>query len=828
MHLKEFQQLSTTEVKQLISESGPKVGVWVINGTRRWYMLEHHTHNEDFSHDYLETINVRTIEIIKMFFDHGIDTLIMPILSPHILKKRSKNYAKMAIHAIEQLTIDQQYLDLYKSSNVKVGFYGDYQKEFDQDVAESLSGKIDAIKKQTAGNQQNRLFWGICAHDAINTVAQLSVEEYLKTGAAPNKERLIELYYGDKVDPIDLYISSSKPRVFDVPLISSGRESLYFTVAPSPYMDQQQFRTILYDHLFHRTATNSMYNIQEEDQERSWESLRHFYHINKGSTLGVGVRSKELGIWHPLPQVQVEDYSIPKPEPALPDFYKRFSEDSLLVDQVESLLLETGPGHNTITAYDTAWVAMLGDQLPDISQKALEWLRVNQLSNGSWGMNRPVYHHDRVLCTLAAVIALRKNNDIKDRDRVARGLFALHEHLEMLHDDLSGPTVGFEMILPTLISEAIDTGLLPPIDSEFLGPLRKARNHKLSLSPNKLINREVSMAFSAEMAGNDGQNVLAVDDLLEANGSVALSPSATAYFLIQLKPNHPQALEYIQSIWDNGVANFAPFDLFEQAWVMWNLSLVDLSEFTGIQNALNSHLKNIHDHWCNGAGIGFSEYYSPKDADDTAIAYSLLTKAGYDVPIDDILRFEREKHYCTFDFEAHSSVSTNVHVLFALLEAGYGAEDKTVKKILHFLNDERINHKYWIDKWHTSPYYVTSHAIIALADIDPYLAEDAIQWILDAQKPHGGWGHQSTTAEETAYCLQALMVWKKKGHYVPDEALNLGLDWLLQNMHHPYPPLWMAKCLYSPTLVVRSTIMCVLMLAKELEIDPENTLEFSI
>ncbi len=828
MHLKEFQELSTTDIKELVREAGTKVGVWVINGTRRWYMLEHHTRNEDFSQDYLETINVRTIEIIKMFFDHGIDTLIMPILSPHILKKRSKNYAKMAIHAIEQLTVDPQYLDLYKSSNVKVGFYGDYQKEFEADVLESLENKIKTIKEQTAGHTQNRLFWGICAHDAINTVAKYSVDEYLRTGTIPDKNRLVELYYGDSIDPIDLYISSSKPRVFDVPLISSGRESLYFTVAPSPYMDEAQFRNILYDHIFHRTATNSMYNIQEEDQEKSWESLRRFYHLNKGSTLGVGVRSKELGIWHPLPQVQIEDSAEKPSEPEPPKHYAQFSKESLLIDQVESLLLETGPGHNTITAYDTAWVAMLGDQLPEIANKALEWLRINQLSNGSWGMNRPVYHHDRVLCTLAAVIALRKNGDIRDRDRVARGLFALHEHLEMLHHDLSGPTVGFEMILPTLIAEAIDTGLLPPIDNEFLGPLRKARAHKLSLAPNSLINREVSMAFSAEMAGNDGQNILAVDDLLEANGSVALSPSATAYYLIQLKPNDPQAINYIRSIWNNGVANFSPFDLFEQAWVMWNLSLVDLSEYTGIQKAFSGHLKNIYEHWCDGAGIGFSEYYSPKDADDTAIAYSLLTRAGYDVPLEDILRFERENHYCTFDYEAHSSVSTNIHVLFALLEAGYGKDHETVQKILTFLNEERIDHKYWIDKWHTSPYYVTSHAIIALVDLDPYLAEDAIQWMLDTQKANGGWGHQSTTAEETAYCLQSLMIWKKRGHFVPDEALSLGLDWLVQNMHLPYPPLWMAKCLYSPTLVVRSTIMCVLMLAKELDINPENLLEFSI
>ena len=144
------------------------------------------------------------------------------------------------------------------------------------------------------------------------------------------------------------------------------------------------------------------------------------------------------------------------------------------------------------------------------------------------------------------------------------------------------------------------------------------------------------------------------------------------------------------------------------------------------------------------------------------------------------------------------------------------------------MREERIDNRYWIDKWHTSPYYVTSHAIISLVDLNPQLAEDSVNWILETQKTHGGWGHQSTTAEETAYCLQALLVWKKHGHEVPETILNKGLDWLIQNMHHPYPPLWMAKCLYSPTLVVRSTIMSVLMLAKELGVTHENSLEYAI
>jgi halimadienyl-diphosphate synthase len=37
--------------------------------------------------------------------------------------------------------------------------------------------------------------------------------------------------------------------------------------------------------------------------------------------------------------------------------------------------------------------------------------------------------------------------------------------------------------------------------------------------------------------------------------------------------------------------------------------------------------------------------------------------------------------------------------------------------------------------------------------------------------------------------------------------LNIGRNWLEEHMDKPYPPLWIGKCLYSPTLVVRSAVI---------------------
>jgi halimadienyl-diphosphate synthase len=94
---------------------------------------------------------------------------------------------------------------------------------------------------------------------------------------------------------------------------------------------------------------------------------------------------------------------------------------------------------------------------------------------------------------------------------------------------INGATVGFEMIAPTLAAEAEKLGIIKNQGDRILGRLSRQRAKKLSYLRGKMISRNVTMAFSAEMAGIDGQHMLDIENLQESNGSVGVSPSATAY-----------------------------------------------------------------------------------------------------------------------------------------------------------------------------------------------------------------------------------------------------------------------------------------------------------
>jgi halimadienyl-diphosphate synthase len=84
---------------------------------------------------------------------------------------------------------------------------------------------------------------------------------------------------------------------------------------------------------------------------------------------------------------------------------------------------------------------------------------------------------------------------------------------------------------------------------------------------------------------------------------------------------------------------------------------------------------------------------------------------------------------------------------------------------------------------------------------------------LKTQNKDGSWGYYMPTAEETAYCLQALITWKQHGGQVPKSKLMLGINWLIDNLELPRPSLWIGKCLYNPELIVQSAILSALILA---------------
>ena len=395
---------------------------------------------------------------------------------------------------------------------------------------------------------------------------------------------------------------------------------------------------------------------------------------------------------------------------------------------------------------------------------------------------------------------------------------ALERYTRDVLRDPAGATIGFELIVPTLIDEAKEMGLVSHADNALLRGLRRVRTSKLNVLSNHKITRDVSPAFSSEMVGTE-IHLLDLDNLQHPNGSVECSPSATAFFASQARPGDPAAMDYLRTVLgerNGSVPYLWPLDIFEQAWSLWNLALVgvdNLDEET--LQICQRHLDALEEQWSPEQGMPIVSDLAYLDVDTTSIVFDILTKYGREVSIDAVLYYEEESHFRCYALETDPSMSANVHALWALRTAGYDAGHPTVQKVVSFLRRTRTGRLFWVDKWNTSPYYPTAHAALVLLDYDKEAAEDAMYWIRETQNEDGSWGfYQVPTAEETAYALQALVIWKRHGGEVSDEVLNRGVDWLKAHADPPYPPLWTGKSLYCPTLVVQSAILSALMLAE--------------
>jgi halimadienyl-diphosphate synthase len=471
------------------------------------------------------------------------------------------------------------------------------------------------------------------------------------------------------------------------------------------------------------------------------------------------------------------------------------------------------------TDYDTCWVARLTNPdgtlaYPDLLGRLLE----RQHPDGSWGGRVP-YVHDRLLTTLAMVLLLsRFGRRRRDKAQKLAGEHYIWQHARTLRYE-AHRTVGFEIILPTLLAESRELGVDLPYAQ--LQHYRQERTKKLRILPTqRLFEVRTSALFSLEAFAGE-LDVEGAAGLLLEDGSMATSPSATAFLLSQVpdwRSRYPKSVDYLEELlvrYDMvGLPTIAPCDIFVRAWPMYYLYHGNL--LAGHAELVESNCEYLMRRW-RPEGIGWAAAGLP-ESDDTAMVLLALKRTGYDVDGSCLLAYERDRHFAVLEHERDPSVSTNLHILEALDTIPSRARGRVRDKILGYVLRARHHGAFWTDKWHISPYYPTSRALMVLPSHVPEDTDTTANWLLATQHASGAWGHHAPTAEETALTLLALLKYHREVRSLPHEPLHRAARYLIVDeapFQEHYPELWFSKALYAPTVVVRSTILAALGLYRD-------------
>lgn len=470
--------------------------------------------------------------------------------------------------------------------------------------------------------------------------------------------------------------------------------------------------------------------------------------------------------------------------------------------EISWLIENLGAGYIESVPYDTAWLARLSLDYPEFGS-AMDWLRMHQHVDGSWG-SEILHYHDRFICTLNAIIALSSTGNPDDQRRVEQGIRYLWENYANLARD-EHDTVAFPVLSGVLVKDALDMGLKIPLRIRS-NPAEVSAKLRIIGQQTRLW-RHHTMSHSLEACR---EYIHGDIDFLEENGSVGVSPAATAAILTS--HYHEDAMRYLQRVvtkqGDGGLSDVDPIDIFEITWALNYLRVGNtvVPDMPGIKRHID-FLANI---WSAGRGAGFSSFYSVPDLDDTALVFTILAWAGRSPDYKIFEAFEEENHFRCFPYETNPSLSSHLHLLMALKMVGQEHSPLAIKALTQ-IQRWKNNGQVWFDKWHASPYYLSVPIVEALAGLDDELIEERIQWLLATQRPDGSWGYfYRSTLEETSYALLALLACMMRGYRIDPIRIHRAAQYLVRFRDDINPPLWIGKCLYTPYFVVRAVRVAAL------------------
>nr|WJZ49118.1 syn-copalyl diphosphate [Scutellaria barbata] len=416
-------------------------------------------------------------------------------------------------------------------------------------------------------------------------------------------------------------------------------------------------------------------------------------------------------------------------------------------EYIKEMLGSMDDGRITVSPYDTAWVALIRDiegrNIPQFPS-SLDWISNNQLSDGSWGDQHLFLSYDRLLNTLACVVALRYWN--LAADKTEKGISFIKENISRLGDaDVEHMTCGFELVFPALLQKAKELGIHGiPYDAPVLRDILAARDRKMERVPKELLYKEPTCLLhnlegleNVEMIGKlEWPKLL---NLQTPKGSYITSPAASAFAVIHTNnQNCLQFINYVVNKFNGGAPTVYPVDIYARLWAVDRLHRLGISRF--FEPEIRSCLDHVYRFWTD-KGVFSARESEFCDIDDTSMGFRLLRLHGYKISPNALKHFKKDNNFTCYvgqGFESPSPIF-NLYRASQVLYPGETILEEAKEFSYNFLS-QRLEKNDLLDKWLISkhlpdeikcgleiPWYASLSRVEARLYIENYGVDDI--WI---------------------------------------------------------------------------------------------------
>ena len=296
MDLSTFLSFDNKQIATLLHNAGSTCWAIALGGTRRAYLAQYGklTDRSDVV-SYFQWLENQQRQTFDQLYDMGVEIIIDIDYVPTNRRHCYQLYAKQTIQGLVHSDNRRRWYDQRQFRVRAIGDLITLGRELDIPSLHMDFQRLTEETRTRSGPHLMYFFRGDWTNIATEE-AHLGYQLGTQLGRAPTQLELIQAFYGEEIPRLAVYVGSGRPRmdIFRPPFIS-GAEDCYWSATSPVQLTLNDWRKIIYDHLYlRRTKGNREYFLDETSRREFTLATQTL----NGCILGVGQKHK-LGFWMP-------------------------------------------------------------------------------------------------------------------------------------------------------------------------------------------------------------------------------------------------------------------------------------------------------------------------------------------------------------------------------------------------------------------------------------------------------------------------------------------------------------------------------------------------